>query len=149
MGGMQTIPESQIKCFFHRTEHSVPRGLWKRWHTPNECKNKHTPDAEGPKQQETRKKCIVHSLGGVSGDGETSGGMWGGVWGGVMTIREKFRPVKVSLLPIVLLIKAVPAPVLIEGLSLFCSPFLSFSLSFSFSFSWQLVCRGGQSCSDR
>lgn len=91
--------------------------------------------------------CIL--LGGVSGDGETNGGMWGGVRG-VMMIREKFRPVKVSLLPIVLLIKAVPAPVLIEGLSLSCSPlFISLSLllflSPSSSFSWQLVCeRGGE-----
>lgn len=38
--------------------------------------------------------------------------------GGGLTIREKFRPVKVSFLPIVLLIKTAPAPELIEGLSL-------------------------------
>lgn len=41
----------------------------------------------------------------------------GGGEGG-LTIREKFRPVKVSFLPIVLLIKTAPAPELIEGLSL-------------------------------
>ena len=38
--------------------------------------------------------------------------------GGGLTIREKFRPVKVSFLPIVLLIKTAPAPELIEELSL-------------------------------
>lgn len=43
------------------------------------------------------------------------GGRGGG--GGALTIREKFRPVKVSFLPIVLLIKTAPAPELIEGLS--------------------------------
>lgn len=36
---------------------------------------------------------------------------------GGLTIREKFRPVKVSFLPIVLLIKTAPAPELIEELS--------------------------------
>lgn len=36
---------------------------------------------------------------------------------GGSTIREKFRPVKVSFLPIVLLIKTAPAPELIEELS--------------------------------
>lgn len=62
---------------------------------------------------------------------------------GGLTIREKFRPVKVSFLPIVLLIKTAPAPELIEGLSLSLtlpppsSP--SFSSSSS-SLSRQLVC---------
>lgn len=46
----------------------------------------------------------------------------GGVKGGLTTIREKFRPVKVSFLPIVLLIKTAPAPELIEGLSLSLTP---------------------------
>lgn len=41
---------------------------------------------------------------------------------GGLTIREKFRPVKVSFLPIVLLIKTAPAPELIEGLSLSLTP---------------------------
>lgn len=62
------------------------------------------------------------------GDGETRGGEGGWMEGGReagreggrggLTIREKFRPVKVSFLPIVLLIKTAPAPELIEGLSL-------------------------------
>lgn len=46
----------------------------------------------------------------------------GGGGGGGLTIREKFRPVKVSFLPIVLLIKTAPAPELIEGLSLSLTP---------------------------
>lgn len=68
----------------------------------------------------------------VSGAGETRGGQggwmeergeeWEGDKGG-LTIREKFRLVKVSFLPIVLLIKTAPAPKLIEGLSLPYSPF--------------------------
>ena len=49
-------------------------------------------------------------------EGGREGGMGGGRGG--LTIREKFRPVKVSFLPIVLLIKTAPAPELIEGLSL-------------------------------
>lgn len=70
--------------------------------------------------------------GDVSGDGETRGGQGGWMEGrgeeregdkGGLTIREKFRPVKVSFLPIVLLIKTAPAPELIEGLSLPYSPF--------------------------
>lgn len=46
--------------------------------------------------------------------------LWWGGW--VVTIRKKFRPVKVSLLPIVLLIKEASAPVLIERLSLSLNP---------------------------
>lgn len=124
----------------HWTEHSSPR---KRQHAPIE--QTRCDWCWGTKT--TRNKEEVHVCilqGGVSGDGETSGGMWGGVRG-VMMIREKFRPVKVSLLPIVLLIKAAPAPVLIEGLSLSCSPLfisLLLFLSLSSSFSWQLVCEG-------
>lgn len=50
-------------------------------------------------------------------DGWREGGRTGEERGS-STIREKFRPVKVSFLPIVLLIKTAPAPELIEGLSL-------------------------------
>lgn len=49
-------------------------------------------------------------------EGGREGGRDGGRGG--LTIREKFRLVKVSFLPIVLLIKTAPAPELIEGLSL-------------------------------
>lgn len=51
-------------------------------------------------------------------DGGREGGRKGRWRRGGLTIREKFRPVKVSFLPIVLLIKTAPAPELIEGLSL-------------------------------
>lgn len=53
---------------------------------------------------------------GGRGGGEEEDEEGGGEGG--LTIREKFRPVKVSFLPIVLLIKTAPAPELIEGLSL-------------------------------
>lgn len=55
------------------------------------------------------------------GKGGRRGGRGGGRGGG-LTIREKFRAVKVSFLPIVLLIKTAPAPELIEGLSLSLTP---------------------------
>lgn len=54
----------------------------------------------------------------MDGGREKSEGGGGGGGEGGLTIREKFRPVKVSFLPIVLLIKTAPAPELIEGLSL-------------------------------
>lgn len=63
--------------------------------------------------------------------------------GGGLTIREKFRPVKVSFLPIVLLIKTAPAPELIEGLSLSLTlppPSSPSSSPSSSSLSRQLVC---------
>lgn len=77
------------------------------------------------RRRKNKREVHVWVWGVVSGDG----GLWGG---GGLTIREKFRPVKVSLLPIVLLIKTAPAPVLIEGLSLARSPSLLLSR--------QLVC---------
>lgn len=147
---MTTMKQCTIKPLnFHWTEHLAPR---KRGnvHQMNAWTNtlRLCSWCWGAKTTRNKEKVHVCILqGGVSVDGKTSGGMWGGVRG-VMMIREKFRPVKVSLLPIVLLIKAAPAPVLIEGLSLSCSPSLFLSLSLllflspSSSFSWQLVCEG-------
>lgn len=86
-----------------------------------------------------KKETEEEEVGVVRSDGEKRGeGGWmeGGGTGG-LTIREKFRPVKVSFLPIVLLIKTAPAPELIEGLSLSLPPP---PLHPSASLSQQLVC---------
>lgn len=90
-GGRTGMPTEERKaCFLHST-------------------NSHRSKKKGEKEVEDRTQ---RAGGVVSGDGETGGGQGGWMKGGRgeeeeegLTIREKFRPVKVSFLPIVLVIK--------------------------------------------